>query len=113
MDVNNIIDFSNKKGKLSFDKKQRIIFNIGDMIISGEKNGPLHPRDKYVGCLVAGFNRNSIDNVICDAMGFEKEYIRYLINNQNYKLYINGLKSETIKNYKFKPADGWSIVKKN
>lgn len=113
LDVNNIIDFSNKKGKLSFDKKQRIIFNIGDMIISGEKNGPLHPRDKYVGCLVAGFNRNSIDNVICDAMGFEKEYIRYLINNQNYKLYINGLKSETIKNYKFKPADGWSIVKKN
>jgi uncharacterized protein (DUF362 family) len=112
LDVNNVIDYSNSNGTINFKKKKRIVFNLGDMIISGEKNGPLHPRDKYTGCLIAGFNRFSIDKTVCKMMGFNEKYIKYLKkSNIKYKVFCDGKELKIIKNYNFKTANGWEIIK--
>lgn len=118
LDINKIILYTNKKGQLT-NKRQRIIFNIADMIISGEKEGPLLPSNKKVGIIVAGFNQLNVDNTICQLMGFDPQKIKYIENgyklqkykislNKNYNTYINN-KLESIKKYNthFIPTDGW------
>lgn len=117
LDINKIVLYSDKNGKLK-KKKQRIIFNVADMIISGEKEGPLLPTDKNVGLIVGSFNSLNMDTVICQIMGFNPEKIKYInngykltkykISDNDYKVYDKkGLTN--LKNYNkhFIPTDGW------
>ena len=103
LDLNKIIIYSDKNGKLT-DKRQRIIFNIADMVISGEKEGPLLPTDKKVGLLVASFNQLNMDDVITKIMGFDSEKIKYIKNG--YKL-----KKFSISDCKFNVYDENGIIK--
>lgn len=118
LDLNKIICYSDKKGHMQKDKT-RTIFNIADMIISGEKEGPLMPTSKKVGIIVAGFDCYQMDKVICKIMGFNETKIKYLneCNKENkYKLctkeekiYFNSkiISKNEIPNKKFIPASGW------
>ncbi len=126
IDINKIILYANKTGMIT-NKKQRIIFNIADMIISGEKEGPLLPSPKKVGLIIAGFNQLNTDNIIAEIMGFDMEKIKYikngymlnnhlisisnkfdsfLLDKDNNKIKLD--ENEFIKlNKKFIPTDGW------
>jgi len=79
LDLNKLIIYTDKNGILT-GKPQRTIFNICDMIVSGEKEGPLLPSDKKVGLIVAGFNQLNNDYTIAQIMGFEPNKIRYIEN---------------------------------
>lgn len=118
LDINRIVLYSTKNGVL-MNTKQRTIFNVADMIICGEKEGPLMPSPKDVGYLVASFNQLNMDNVISDIMGFEAEKIKYIKNGYNFKK-MNLSDTNTYEVYKdgkrvlpntlnkhFIPTDGW------
>lgn len=118
LDINKIVNYANKKGNMQ-NEKQRIVLNIADMIISGEKEGPLIPSNKEVGMLVASFNSLNMDSVICSIMGFETNKIKYILNgykiskyslsNGKYDIYCEGKKVKDIEkyNHRFIPTDGW------
>lgn len=118
LDINKIILYADLNGKMT-NKKQRVIFNIADMIISGEKEGPLIPSDKKVGLLVASFNQLNMDSVICRIMGFSTNKIKYINNgyklkkyqiakNRKFKVYDKDDMADLKKyNKHFVPTDGW------
>lgn len=118
IDINKIVSYADKNGIMKKDK-QRIIFNVADMIISGEKEGPLIPSNKEVGLLVASFNCLNMDKSICKIMGFESEKIKYIINGYKLKKYLlsdtrkynNYLSNKKVNlnilNKHFIASDGW------
>lgn len=119
LDLNKLIIYTDKNGMLT-DAPQRKIFNICDMIISGEKEGPLLPSDKKVGLVVAGFNQLNNDYVIAQIMGFDPKKIKYIENgykledlkisaDNKFNVYDeNGLVKDMKKyNKHFKATDGW------
>lgn len=84
VDLNQIVLNANKKGEM-METPQRRIFHICDMIISGEKEGPLEPSPKKLGIIVMGENAANVDWLICLIMGFKKEaiyYLDYMLNQQ-------------------------------
>ena len=116
-DLNKIVLYADKQGIIK-DNRQRTIFNVCDMIISGEEEGPLRPTPKKVGAIVSGFEIAYLDCFIATLMGFDInkiKYIPYLLNKNN--LEVNNLKivlSNKIcnlnsfnYNLKFKPTSGW------
>lgn len=119
LDINKIILYSDKNGKMT-NKKQRVIFNLADMIVSGEKEGPLMPSDKKVGLLIGSFNQLNMDYTICKIMGFDTNKIKYIKEGYKLKKYVishtdkfsildtNKEEIDILKyNKKFIPTDGW------
>lgn len=119
LDLNKLILYTNKQGILK-DTIQRKIFNVADMIISGEKEGPLLPSDKKVGLIVAGCNQLNMDYIITQIMGFLPAKIKYINNGyQLEELKISDSKQfvtideegivDNIQKYNkhFKATDGW------
>lgn len=118
LDINKIVLYADKNGKMT-NKRKRCIFNIADMIISGEKEGPLLPSNKPVGLIVCGFNQLNVDKVICHIMGFDHYKIKYIKNgyllqkypiskDEHFQIYDNKGKTDINKyNKKFIPTDGW------
>lgn len=117
LDIDKIVLYCDKNGKMKRNK-QRAVLNLCDMIISGEKEGPLLPTDKKVGLLICGFNMYSVDMEISKIMGFNYKKIKYLsncgklkkfkISNEDYKLVIDGVESDSNPiNKKFIPSEGW------
>ena len=76
-DLNKIILYADKKGVMQ-KKVQRKHFIIGDMIISGEKEGPLWPSPKPAGIIMVGENPISFDRAVCSIMGFDYRLIHPL-----------------------------------
>lgn len=62
-DLNMILMYADKNGTLC-DTRQRQMLIIGDMIISGEKEGPLLPSSKHSGIIAIGDNPVSFDEAI-------------------------------------------------
>ena len=73
-DLNKIIQYADRNGNIC-ETRQRKFFNIGDMIISGEKDGPVRPSRKEVGVIIAGEDPCSFDEVVNALMGFSNEQI--------------------------------------
>jgi len=130
LDINRIIYYANKQGILQ-GKIQRRFFTIGDMIIAGEKNGPLAPSPKKCGCLICSENPIAFDKVVLKLMGFiesnvplfrgMKKDFRYTLpietesdicvfsNDDMYNnVPLNEIKK--IEDYPFRPADGWETL---
>jgi len=74
LDLNHILLYADKNGNLN-DKRQRTIFNLADMIISGEGNGPISPEPKKLGILLAGNDSVIMDSLICEIMGFDYQKV--------------------------------------
>lgn len=79
-DLNRILLYCDKKGRLR-KTKQRKIFIIGDMIISGEGEGPLMPTPIKKGILVFGKNPVAFDTVVAEIMGFDYMKIPSIYHN--------------------------------
>ena len=120
LDLNKLVLYTDKKGILQ-KTPQRVLFNVADMIISGEKEGPLLPMDKKVGLIVASFNPLDMDYVICQIMGFDPKKIKYIdkgyqlkelpisLSNKKVEIFANDKKIKNLKeyNYHFQATDGW------
>lgn len=73
-DLNRILLYVDKNGNLK-DTIQRKTFILGDMIISGEGEGPVEPSSKNVGMIVAGDDPVAFDYTVSTLMGFDPRKI--------------------------------------
>ena len=69
-DINRIVLYADKTGKLQ-DTPQRKELVIADMIVSGEKEGPVAPSPKNIGIIAGGENLVCFDEAVAMLMGFE------------------------------------------
>lgn len=69
-DLNKILVYADKDGIMR-EAPQRKFFIVADMIVSGEKEGPVNPSPKKVGIISAGFNPVYFDKAISTLMGFD------------------------------------------
>ena len=90
VDLNNIALHCDRDG-IYHEKPIRKILSIGDMIIAGEKEGPVGPSAKPLGVLVLSDNNLLFDALICRIMGFSDEKLP-MFNDSN-ALKVFGLKS--------------------
>lgn len=77
LDLNRIILYADRRGVLH-DERQRAVLSIIDGIIAGEGNGPLAPRPKRCGVLVAGLDAWACDYVATRMMGVDPATIGFL-----------------------------------
>lgn len=67
IDLNRILIYADKNGVIR-EEAQRKLFNIADMIISGQHNGPMAPESRPIGIIMAGENSFAMDLVIAKLM---------------------------------------------
>ena len=77
-DLNIILKYADKKGEIK-DTPQRKMFIIGDMIISGEKEGPLEPSPISTGVIAMGDDPVLFDEAVCSLMGFDYKNIPSIV----------------------------------
>lgn len=116
LDLNTIINYGDKNGNIC-DEKQRKMLILGDMIICGQKNGPVKPSPKTLGMVMLSENSYAFDSTMCKIMGFKYDMIKYIaeyaINNeQNIEVIFNGKKNllsnmQIDNEWKFEPHDMW------
>jgi hypothetical protein len=117
LDLNNIIFFADKDGKIH-NKQQRRYLVIIDGILAGEKEGPMEQLPKEAGVLIGGFNPVVVDYIASQIMGFDYEkipIIREGFKNENFILCPFNEEDLIIPsnvewrkiNLKFEPTIGW------
>ena len=116
-DLNKIVMYADTDGKMC-DDIQRNIFIVADMIVCGEKEGPVAPSPKNVGVIAMGKDQVLFDEAIVSLMGYDKAKIPFLVNARNvhgkYKLCSNGDNYEIVSNvpagvkaFYIEPTSGW------
>ncbi len=68
LDINRILLFADKEGIIQREP-QRKVLSLIDGIIAGEGDGPLSPRPKAAGVIIAGFLPPTVDAVMATVMG--------------------------------------------
>lgn len=105
VDLNRILLYADKTGRMT-GSIQRRLFIVGDMVVSGEKEGPLEPVPNYPGAIVMGDDPVKFDRAVCSIMGFDYRDIPTLHNDEllspDYPL-TDGGEVEIISNY-----DAWN-----
>lgn len=74
VDLNRAVLYADKNGMMQPNPQRKILF-VADMIVSGEKEGPVCPSPKPVGFIIAGTNPVFFDQVVGTLMGFDIEKI--------------------------------------
>lgn len=126
VDLNRILLYADKNGVLR-DTRQRKLFIIGDMIISGEMEGPLDPSPIIADTIVMGDDPVAFDKTVCSIMGFDYHDIPSIeMPGQEDKkmLFSSGVEPVVISNFnewngrklaeirdehslRFSPSRGW------
>lgn len=125
VDLNMIAKYSDKKGVMR-NKPQRKIVCLGDMIVCGQKNGPVSPVPKPLGMIMISDNTVLFDMVMLRIMGFDKNKIKNMVTDEVFSkmglrdsvsawkrlVNINGTISsifelKTEKSWRFVPHDMW------
>lgn len=117
IDLNRILLYADMEGRMR-DIQQRKIIIIGDMIVSGEGEGPLMPSPKHLGMLIFGWNAVAFDTVVTDIMGFDYRKIPSiaksyglrelpLVNFGAEEIIVIGDKCKEQNSEPFLPAAGW------
>lgn len=86
VDINKIVRYGSKDGKLK-DTPQRKIFSIADMIVVGEKEGPLLPSPKYGGIIAMGEDLVCFDEIVASILGFDINKVPLFKNIRNKRKY--------------------------
>lgn len=73
-DLNKILYYADKSGHMQ-NVPQRNVLIVADMIVSGEKEGPVLPSAKNVGMIASGINPVCFDEAIATLMGFDIQKI--------------------------------------
>lgn len=96
MDLNEIMLYADKNGEMRWGEPQRRILTVGDMIIAGEKEGPLDPSPKKLGIIMVSRNCAVFDYVFCKLAGFDERLLPAVYHTiRNEKLFSG--KRENIK----------------
>ena len=77
LDLNHVVQYADKNGIIQ-KERQRTILTLGDMVISGEKEGPLAPSPKELNTLLFSDNVVEFDCVLAAIMGFDYEKLKVL-----------------------------------
>ena len=127
VDLNKILLYADKQGVMR-STRQRKVFNVADMVISGEKNGPMAPSSKNVGLILSGDNSYLVDLTIANLMGMKTDLVPTLncLKNANKKMcifddseviiksndekYNNKCPSDLFGYFCFVPPEGWENV---
>lgn len=88
LDLNRIISYADKNGVMQ-SEIQRKILCFGDMIIAGERNGPVAPTPKKLGIILASDSPEAFDIMLCKLMGFRIENIPLIREVTKEKKEIN------------------------
>lgn len=83
IDLDYIVNYADQKGVIC-DEPQRRILNIGDMIVCGEKEGPIGPSPKYLGMIMISEDMFLFDYTLSRIMGFNPYKIpslAYILKN--------------------------------
>jgi uncharacterized protein (DUF362 family) len=75
LDINLIVLYGNTNGVINFYSRPKSILTIGDMIIAGEREGPLDPSPKPLGIILASNNCAVFDYIFCKITGFDNNFI--------------------------------------
>ena len=86
VDLNNIALHVDRDGNYHENIVRRII-SIGDMIVAGEKEGPVGPSPKPLGILVLSDSAMLFDLLVCHIMGFSDEKLPMFNNEQAWKVF--------------------------
>ena len=125
-DLNSILFYADKRGKIQ-QEQQRRMFIVGDMVVSGEKEGPLEPTPVYPHLIAMGDDPVLFDMTICSLMGFNYRDIPSInmpgMDEKKYRLTCGGMPrllsnneywdardlDDIRENYslKFQPSRGW------
>jgi uncharacterized protein (DUF362 family) len=89
LDLNLILLYGKEDGNVDFSCRPRTVLTIGDMIIAGEKRGPLEPSPKSLGCILASNNLAVFDYVFCKMTGFNIDLIPSVQNGLKNSLLLN------------------------
>lgn len=127
VDLNKILQYADKEGHLSTEIQRRVI-HVGDMIISGEKEGPVAPSPKQVGAIVIATNAFAFDYAVGVMMGAKIEKIPFIkdakmtseclklipekeitiISNDSRLNALEAIKVSDSLKWKFVPTKGWT-----
>ncbi len=83
LDLNRIARFADRTGQIR-ESPQRHLIVLMDAIIAGEEEGPLEPRAKPFGYLLAGIQPAYVDAVATRLMGFDYRRIPSVSNALRY-----------------------------
>jgi hypothetical protein len=117
LDLNNIIFFADKEGKIQ-KTKQRKYLTIIDGVIGTDGEGPMDGDPKESGIIIGGFHPVATDLIASKIMGFDyskipviknglKERFFNLSNFREKDIKVNGNVNVNELNLKFKPSSGW------
>lgn len=84
VDLNRIAFYADKRGDIQTNKQRKMII-VADMIVSGEKEGPVLPSPKNVGIIAAGQNPVCFDEAISTMMGFDYKKIPSIVRARKSK----------------------------
>ena len=127
LDLNRIVKYADKNGVMQATNTRKMLI-VADMIVAGEKEGPVAPSPKELGIIAAGTNPVCFDEAIATLVGFDYKKLpsikRAREDNSRYPLVdsdahpfissnltaLNGCYLETIPNMtnlNLIPTSGW------
>ena len=121
LDLNRIVNYADKNGNITKTLQRNIIY-IGDMIVCGDKEGPLSPSYKKVGGMLFADNAVEFDLFLTKLMGFNylkiptlrKAIEDSMLYNSNESVYFksnilkySGELDDSIEDFRFIPTSGW------
>jgi uncharacterized protein (DUF362 family) len=77
VDIVRIVHFSDAKGRMEATRQRRF-FSLIDGIVGGDRDGPMKPRLRKAGVIVAGSNLIGVDAAATNLMGFQPLHLKYL-----------------------------------
>lgn len=86
VDLNYIIMHCDRDGRFH-DEAVRKIISIGDMIVAGQKDGPVGPSLKKLGMLVLSDNNLAFDDFVCNVMGFDDAKLPLFNNDKALRVF--------------------------
>lgn len=122
LDLNTIVLYADKQGRLR-KSRQRKVITIGDMIVSGEGEGPMLPTPKRTCSILFADNSVLFDKILVKFMGFDEDrFVLLKEAERNKKLFggetnncniisnceqFNKKLYEFESGYRFIPSQGW------
>jgi hypothetical protein len=105
LDINTILLYGNTDGSIDFNKTPKTVLTIGDLIIAGEKSGPLKPSPKPRGIILASDNCALFDYVFCKICSFDYNHIPTIKQSLSNPLLINAKLSDVVLSSNIKVLD--------
>ena len=84
LDLNYVLRYARADGKV-MDQPQRTILHLGDMVVSGEKEGPMSPSPKEQHMMLFSDDAVEFDCIVAKVMGFDYNKLAILNHAVGFK----------------------------